>query len=368
MDFSIEFAAYEDLTKEKNSDKYQFILPSFKFSKILSSNFLNVGSLSYSGSGVSQKRDTNIKENYLINNLDFTSDSFFSKRGIVNNFNFKFKNVSKEGNNSTTYSKDFENRNFIATNYTATYPLKKYGNNFDSNLSPKLSLRYSPFDNQNISNLDRQINSTNIFSNNRLGLNETLEGGQSFTLGFNYELLNKDQNTILSSDIAQIFRDKNDNKLPKSSKMQGKSSDIVGQVKFSPNDFFELNYNYSADNSLDTINYNSLQTKINVNNFVTSFDFLEENNEIGSDSYFLSDIGYKFNQNNFLKYATRRNRKTDLTEYYNLIYEYKNDCLVAAIEYNKNYYEDRDIKPNEEIFFKLTITPFSSVQSPNINK
>ena len=42
MDFSIEFAAYEDLTKEKNSDKYQFILPSFKFSKILSSNFLTI--------------------------------------------------------------------------------------------------------------------------------------------------------------------------------------------------------------------------------------------------------------------------------------------------------------------------------------
>ena len=99
-------------------------------------------------------------------------------------------------------------------------PLRKFGNNFDSNLSPKFSLRYSPFDNQNISKLDRQINSTNIFSNNRLGLNQTLEGGQSFTLGLNYELLNKDQNTVLSSDIAQIFRDKNDNKLPKSSKMQ----------------------------------------------------------------------------------------------------------------------------------------------------
>ena len=27
MDFSIEVASYEDLTKEKNSDKYQFILP-----------------------------------------------------------------------------------------------------------------------------------------------------------------------------------------------------------------------------------------------------------------------------------------------------------------------------------------------------
>jgi LPS-assembly protein len=69
-----------------------------------------------------------------------------------------------------------------------------------------------------------------------------------------------------------------------------------------------------------------------------------------------------------ISYATRRNRKTDLTEYYNLIYQYKNDCLVAAIEYNKNFYEDRDIKPNEEIYFSLTITPFASVNSPNFNK
>ena len=50
------------------------------------------------------------------------------------------------------------------------------------------------------------------------------------------------------------------------------------------------------------------------------------------------------------------------------MYEYKNDCLVAAIEYNKDYYEDRDIRPSEEIFFSLTITPFTSINSPNLNK
>ena len=57
-----------------------------------------------------------------------------------------------------------------------------------------------------------------------------------------------------------------------------------------------------------------------------------------------------------------------MTEFYNLIYEYKNDCLVAAIEYNKNYYEDRDIRPSEEIFLSLTITPFTSINSPDLNK
>ena len=111
-----------------------------------------------------------------------------------------------------------------------------------------------------------------------------------------------------------------------------------------------------------------LELDLKVNNFVTSFEFLEENNEIGSDSYFKRNIGYNFDQNNSLKYTTRRNRKTDLTEFYNLIYEYKNDCLVAAIEYNKNYYDDRDIKPNEELFFSITLTPLTSVSSPNINQ
>ena len=158
------------------------------------------------------------------------------------------------------------------------------------------------------------------------------------------------------------------NKLPSTSKMQSKSSDIVGNINFSPSSNFDLNYNYSADNNLDTMNYNFLEAKLNINNFITSFEFLEENNEIGSDSYFKRNIGYNFDQNNSLKYTTRRNRKTDLTEFYNLIYEYKNDCLVAAIEYNKDYYEDRDIKPSEEIFFSLTITPFTSINSPNLNK
>ena len=45
--------------------------------------------------------------------------------------------------------------------------------------------------------------------------------------------------------------------------------------------------------------------------------------------------------------------RTDLTEYYNFMYQYKNDCLAASIEYNKDYYSDRDLKPDESIFSNL---------------
>ena len=48
---------------------------------------------------------------------------------------------------------------------------------------------------------------------------------------------------------------------------------------------------------------------------------------------------------------TRRNRKINLTEYYDLVYEYKNDCLTAAIKYKKTYYQDADLKPEENLLF-----------------
>ena len=50
------------------------------------------------------------------------------------------------------------------------------------------------------------------------------------------------------------------------------------------------------------------------------------------------------------------------------MYEYKNDCLVASIQYKKDYYTDGELKPEEQLFFSLTIVPLSSANSPNINK
>ena len=60
IDLSIEISSFEDLTKEKNSDKYQFILPSFKFSKIFFNDTDINGNLKYTASGVSQQRNTNM--------------------------------------------------------------------------------------------------------------------------------------------------------------------------------------------------------------------------------------------------------------------------------------------------------------------
>ena len=85
------------------------------------------------------------------------------------------------------------------------------------------------------------------------------------------------------------------------------------------------------------LNYNLLNTSLSVNNFVTSFEYLEERGEIGTKSYIKNQTKYLFDKNNSLSFATRRNRELEMTEFYNLVYQYENDCLKAAIEYNNKF-------------------------------
>ena len=123
----------------------------------------------------------------------------------------------------------------------------------------------------------------------------------------------------------------------------------------------------STKNNLTDINYQNLITEIKFSNFTTTLDYLRQDED--KNSYFLNKTSYSLDESKSLNFSTRKNLKTDLTEFYNLMYQYKNDCLAASIEYNKNYYEDRDIKPEENIFFKLTIIPFGEVAStPNLKE
>ena len=354
--------SYEDLTKESSSDRYQYLLPSFEISK----NFKN--NLSLVSNGYQKNYNTNVFEKVLINDLKYLSVPKINSKGFVNKFNLLFKNVSTESDNSLEYSNQFRSQNFSSFFYDISYPMKKAGINYDSFLSGKAALMYSPNKNKNIKNLDRKIDFKNIFTQNRLGLNDSLEGGQSLTLGGEYSLTDKENNNILTAGLASVLRDKNENKLPRSSTINNKTSDIIGSFYFEPNKNINFDYNFSVDNDLSSTNYNFIKTEITINKFVTTFEFLQEDDEVGNENHYSNEMKLILNNSNSLKYRTRRNKKTDLTEYYNLIYEYKNDCLTAAIQYNKDYYSDKDLKPNEEIFFSISILPFSSVNSPSKRK
>ncbi len=365
MNLETKIEVYEDITEEKSSDKYEYIFPSYEFTKRVSSNYK--GDYELISKGNYKNYNTNIFEKVLINDLKFSSNPKITSSGIVNKFNLLLKNVTSEGDNSLNYKNKFSSENYGSVFYNMSYPLKKEGEFFDSFFTAKGSLMYSPNANKDLKTLDRKIDINNIFTQNRLSLDDAVEGGQSLTLGGEYSLNGKQgENEIIKAGLATVLRDDEEVNLPTKSTLNNRGSDFIGSLIFEPNKNLKFDYNFSIDSDFESSNYNLFKTDVSVNKFVTSFEFLQEDDEVGSESYLTNETSFNFNNSNSLKYRTRRNEKTDFTEFYNLIYEYKNDCLTASIQYNKDYYSDNELKPTEEIFFSISIVPLATLNTPSM--
>ena len=133
-------------------------------------------------------------------------------------------------------------------------------------------------------------------------------------------------------------------------------------IKTKWDDLIELKYDFSVNEKLNEVEYSSAQIDFNKNDFFSSVNYIKEKGQIGDESVIQGSFGYKVDENNNVKFETRRNRKLGLTEYYDLIYEYRNDCLTAGIKYKKLYYSDREIKPTENLFFSITIFPITTIE------
>jgi LPS-assembly protein len=213
------------------------------------------------------------------------------------------------------------------------------------------------------------ITANNVFDINRLGISNDFEAGKSVTFGLDYkfdQLENNEsedaKNKYLEIKLATVVRDQKEDGIPISSTINKKNSDLFGSINNKLFNNVNLIYDFSLDNDMKTINSSSLETEISINNFVTTFNFIEQRNEIGSTHLLSNVTEYQINDSSSLKFSTRRNKKINLTEYYNLSYEYKNDCLTAALKFNKSFYQDNDLKPTEDLFFSITLIPLTTYE------
>tara|TARA_B100001063_G_C16760386_1_gene555660 strand:+ start:41 stop:2422 length:2382 start_codon:yes stop_codon:yes gene_type:complete len=367
-DFSInsELIVFENLNKDR-TDRYEFILPRINLSKKIDNKTNLDGSFTFNSNNLIRNYQTNILEKTNINNLIFNSTPNITKNGFYNNYDLLFKNVNSDTSNSSSFK---EGENYYLSGlfqFNSSLPLLKENENFQKILKPKISLKVSPDNTKDMKNDFVRMDVNNIYNLNRLSSSDTVEGGLSLTYGNDYSIFDKNKSRdILSLKLANNYRLSENEDLPKNNQLNQKTSNFFGEISYSPNEIFTTKYDTSVKNNFSDISYENFTTEININNFVTTFDYLNENNSADKNSYFVNSIKYSFDDSNNISFSTRENKETNLTEYYNLIYQYKNDCLSASIEYNKDYYSDRDIKPDENIFIKLTIIPFGETSSPNL--
>jgi LPS-assembly protein len=365
-DLTSTLEMYETLDGS-NTDRYQYVLPSYNFLKNFYLENL-AGSFNFNSYGNNTLRDTNITTSTLSNDLNYAALNKILENGIKTNFEISLKNVNTAGKNNPKYEASPQSELMSAYTYNASLPMIKKNSSSFNTLEPKLSLRLSPQHMKNNRSLERRIDVNNIFNSNRLSMGDTFEGGESLTLGLNFKKEKVNTTNELSEieeyidfKLASAFRLNEEKNIPTKSTLNKKKSNIFGEFNFKPIKNILFGYNFSLTEDLDTFEYNSLTTKMKYENFTTQFDYLKESGVIGKNNIIENKTEYNFNDANSISFNVRENRELNLTEYYNLIYEYKNDCLVAGVKYKKNYYNDADIKPVEELFFSITIVPLTTL-------
>jgi len=361
----------------KNSDRYQYTLPYYSLSKNLTSILPEnsfFGSLNFSSNGSNNLKNTNNSVSQINNSIEYSSPDFISNLGIKNNFNLYLNNSNNIGKNDETYTSRPQIDGMSMVKFDTSFPLIKYNNNSNETITPKLSLRVNPGNNMNDhSGSSSLISAGNVFDLNRLSLSNDYEAGRSLTLGLGYKFdqieykpEDGDEDGIkdkyLEFQLATVLRDQVETEIPSNSTINRKNSNLFGSIENRMFDNINFSYNFSLDNDMKTINSNNISTEISINNFVTTFGFIEQRNELGSTHLISNSTEYQVSNNTSLKFSTRRNKEINLTEFYNLSYEYKNDCLTAALKFNKTFYQDKDLVPTEDLFLSITLIPLTTYE------
>ena len=353
---------YETL-KDTYDDKYEYILPELTIDKNLLSNS-KLGNLDLQTNFKVHSYDTNKLTSFLVNDFNWDYKGFDNKSIVKKKFLANIRNINYEAKNTDKYKKNTTSEVFGAIGYLGQINLEKINENSYQKLKPKFLFRYSPNKNMRKESEGSILNPAKAFNINRINNNNNYEAGLSASLGLDFEATKDKQQFDFS--IAQIINEKEKKKMPSKSSLDEKLSDLVLSSNYKLNDKLELKYNGAIDQNYNDINYSDIGAKINLNPIKVDFNYLEENKHIGNQKYFKTKLSYA-KENAELSFNNKRNLITNSSEYYDLSYEYRNDCLRAGLVFRREFYRDSEIEPEDSLMFKITLIPFGNIDTPQFN-
>jgi LPS-assembly protein len=360
---SVNASAFKSLNQSsKRKDDYEYILPEITFDKNLISGS-SFGNLDLQTNFKGNNYDTNKSTNFLVNDFNWNSVELNTKSGIKSKFLGHLKNVNYESKNVNLYKKDTTNELFGALGYLSEINFYKKRGSSDHFLKPKMLIRYAPGEMRQEKDNMGVLNPNKAFNIDRIGNINNFETGLNTTIGFDYEI--KKDNKNFDFSIAQIINEKENKKMHSKTSLDEKLSDVVGLANYDMGDKVKLGYKFSLDQNYNELNYSEIGTKLNFDPFKINFNYLKENKHIGDQEYFKTKIDFAKNKKGLLSIETKRNLVTNSAEFYNLSYEYINDCLRAGLVYRREFYDDSELEPENSIMFKITLTPFGDINSPS---
>ena len=360
---SLGASSYRTLADNYN-DKYEYILPEINYKKQLFSDKFGYGNIK-SDLKV-HNYDTNKYKKTFINNLDLELDRPFSEKVYKGKILSKLKNINYEYENVEGFKTGANSELFGAVGYLASLDLyKKTDDGSEHFLKPKILFKYAP-NYMRKEEGENNLVGKNLFSLDRLQSEQNFEGGTNLTVGLDYEINDNFNQTNFS--IGQVINEKKNNKnMPDTISLDKRFSNVVGNINHKRGDNFTLNYNYSIDQNLKETNFNEVSMDYTNNNFNFNLNFLDEQKKSGDNEYIKTSLKYNKGDSGVLTFSNKRNLITSSSEFYDLSYEYINDCLRAGLYYRREFYNDSELEAENSLMFKITLSSFGSVNSPSFN-
>tara|TARA_B100000767_G_scaffold274913_2_gene309537 strand:- start:909 stop:3305 length:2397 start_codon:yes stop_codon:yes gene_type:complete len=353
-------ASIYETMKDNYNDKYEYILPEVTFNKNLISNE-KIGNLDLQTNLKVHNYDTNKLTNFVVNDIEWNSNDIFLNSGLNTKILGNVKNINYEAKNVGKYKDKFTNELYGAVGLLSELNLQKMQGGSKHLLKPKMLLRFSP-GSMRKEDSGTRLDPFKAFNMNKLDNINNFETGLSGTVGFDYQI--KDENKDFDFSVAQIINEKENKKLSSNTSLDEKLSDLVGSATLNLNKKISLNYNFALDQNYNDLNYNDIGTSMNLGPINFDFNYLQERKHIGNQDYFTTKIDLKNKDDGLFSFETKRNLITNSAEFYNLSYEYINDCLRAGLVYRREFYNDSELEAEDSLLFKITLTPFGNVNSP----
>ncbi len=372
---NVSAAMFENLTAtDSEKTRFEYSMPNILFERNLYTGD-RAGVFDIRSNAFVRNYKVNQTTKFWVNDVDWQSNPFISLAGIQNKFKGLFKVVNYEAEGAEKYKTEGLNSEFSGViGYEAKLPMsKKIDSKGEINFfTPKLSLRYAPGHMRNIQDDNLKLSYNNLFSLNKNSQPDVIEKGESVTVGFeisNNELkdgIPGEKNYSLS--IGQVHSFKENESIPSRSSLDQKASDLVGEAYLKLSENFTIKNEFSIDHNLNDLNYNDLEANLILGNTSFNLGYLEESNHIGTSNYIKSGVKVDFSNSAQLNFNIKKNLETESTEFYDLAYDYINDCLKAGLLFRREFYTDRDVASSDSLMFRITLFPFGEARSPLIDR
>ena len=366
--FNTKVSSFENLSKTGN-ERFEFIYPEASLEKnIFMSDTLGIVDLK--SELLVKNYDVNKQIDVVSNEFNWISNSWVNKFGFENEFLGLLKNVNYQAKNAEDYKTNNSVSEFYgALGFKSELGLFKFRDNNKLNVfKPKLLVKISPNDSRNISKNSTILSYSNLYKLNKIKTIDKVDTGSNISLGFDFKINNLNEKNEIKNEqfkfsLGQIISAEENRDMPSRSTLNEKMSDIIGEASLNLSENVSITNSFLLDQNLENFNKNQIDLDIVYPKTNFNISFLEESQHIGNTKYLETKAGFNFN-NGLISMGAKRNLLSNSAEFYDLSYEYINDCLRAGVAFRREFYRDRDLEPEDSLIFKITFSPLGTITTP----